>query len=326
MSINLEVFDSYTVIVLGAGASAHLGYPVGETLRDKILKNTEDPNAVSFTQLREMDFKQDLISEFHEAFAASGASTIDAFLEKRQEFVDVGRAAIALELIKYEDQDKLRVGGNNWYRKLREEVARQINDNDPHGLVLVTFNYDRSIDKFLHDFFISTFPTRAKSERIERWVPILHVHGRLGYLDHEKGFEPLRPYKPTASSEEILASSRSIRVPVEFKDKRLGSEMVYARKAITSDQARQVVFLGFGYDSTNLRRLLIDDRFADRRWIGDKKYLGTAYNLPISRIKELSAVSQGRLTLGDPTTPIYEFLDKQSCWGSTLDAINRRAT
>lgn len=326
MLINLEVFDSYTVIVLGAGASAHLGYPVGATLCDKILKNTEDPDAVSFTQLREMGFPQDLISNFHEKFAASGASVIDAFLEKRREFIEVGRAAIASELIKYEDQDKLRVRENNWYSKLREQVSRQIDANDPHGLVLVTFNYDRSVDKFLHDFFSSTYPQRAKSEPVERWVPILHVHGRLGYLEHQTAWEPRRPYKPTVSSEEIRASSMSIRGPVELEGNPLGPEMVEARDAITSIKVRQVVFLGFGYDSTNLRRLRIDDPFGGLRWISDKKYLGTAYNLPRSRIQELSAVSQERLTLGDRTTPIYEFLDNQNCWGSTVDAINRGVT
>lgn len=326
MWINLEVFGSYTVIVLGAGASAHLGYPVGGTLCDKILENTEDPNAVSFTQLRDMDFTQDLISNFHEEFAASGASAIDAFLEKRREFIEVGRAAIASELIKYEDQNKLRVRENNWYCKLREEVARQIDRNDPHGLVLVTFNYDRSVDKFLHDFFSSTYSQLAKSEPVERWVPILHVHGRLGYLEHQRDFEPRRPYKPTASSEEILASSKSIRVPVEIEGKPLDPEMVYARDAITDTKARQVLFLGFGYDSTNLRRLQIDDPLAALKWIDNKKYLGTAYHLPKSRIEKLSAVSQRRLTLGDQNTPIYEFLENQNCWGSTVDAINRRAT
>lgn len=326
MWINLEVFDSYTVIVLGAGASVHLGYPVGATLCDKILRNTEDPSAVCFTQLCEMGFDPDHIWKFHEEFAASGASYIDEFLAKRQEFIEVGRAAIASELIKYEDQHKLRCRENNWYFKLTNQVTRQIDRNAPHGLVLVTFNYDRSLDKFLHDFFVTTYPQGAKSETVERWIPIFHVHGRLGYLEHQTDFEPRRPYKPTTSFEEILASSKSIQVPVELEGKPLGSEMVYARHAITSKKARQVVFLGFGYDSTNLRRLQIENPFAGLSWIGDKKYLGTAYNLPRSRIEELSATSQGRLTLGNPTTSVYEFLDNQNCWGSTVDAINLRAT
>lgn len=324
MSIN--DFDTYTVMVLGAGASAHLGYPVGATLCDKILKNTEDPDALSFIQLREMGFLQGFISNFHEEFAASGAFAIDAFLEKRPEFIEVGRAAIASELIKYEDVGNLRVRKNNWYCKLSDQLSRQIHENDPHGLVLVTFNYDRSLDKFLHDFFTSTCPQRAKLQPVEHDVPIFHVHGRLGYLEHQTGFEPRRPYKPTASSEEILASSESIQVPAELQGKPLGREMVDARYAITSIKAKQVVFLGFGYDSTNLRRLQIDDPRGGLRWNAAKKYLGTAYGVSKSTIDKLSAASQGRLTLGDRTTAIYEFLDNQNCWGNTLDATNRRAT
>jgi len=142
----------------------------------------------------------------------------------------------------------------------------------------------------------------------------LHVHGRLGYLEHQTDYEPRRPYKSTASSEEILASSRSIRIPVELEGNPLGLEMVDARDAITSKKARQVVFLGFGYDSTNLRRLQIDDPFAGLRWIGDKKYLGTAYNLESSRIEELSAAGERRLTLGDSHTTIYDYLLKENCW------------
>jgi len=322
MSINLEVFDIYTVIVLGAGASAHLDYPLGSTLCDKILKNTEDPSAVSFTQLREMGFSQNLISDFHEKFAASGASSIDDFLQKRREFIEVGRAAIAWELIKYEDLVKIRERRNNWYCRLRDQIRQQIDENDPHGLVLVTFNYDRSVDKFLHDFFTSIYPERAKSESVEHRVPILHVHGRLGYLEHQTDCGPCRPYKPTASPEEILISSKSIQIPVELEGKPLGAEMIDARDAITSKKTRQVIFLGFGYDSTNLRRLEIYHPITG--WIADKSYLGTAYNLPRSMIEKLSQVSQGKLILGDQNTPIYQFLNNQNCWSSTVDPINRR--
>jgi hypothetical protein len=181
-------------------------------------------------------------------------------------------------------------------------------------MVLVTFNYDRSLDKFLHDFFLSTYPRRAKSETIEHWIPIYHVHGRLGYLEHQIDRELRRPYKTTTSFEEILTSSKSIQVPVELDGKPLGREMLDARHAITSDKTRKIVFLGFGYDHTNLRRLQIDNPLADLSWIDNKKYLGTAFNLPRSTIEKLSEASQGRLTLGDPKTSVYEFLDQHNCW------------
>jgi hypothetical protein len=308
MLINLDLFDTYTVLVLGAGASAHLGYPVGSQFSDNILESTRDPAAPSFIQLHEMGFSHDLILNFRQVFSASGALAIDAFLEKRQEFIEVGRAAIACELVKYEDETPLSVRTGNWYFQLSEQLRREIDRNDV-GFVVVTFNYDRSLDKFLHDFLWNTYPQRTQS--LEHYVPILHVHGCLGYLEHQTGREPRRPYKPTASSDDILAFSKGIQVPVELANK-LSPEMVDARDAIRG--AKKVVFLGFGYDSTNLRRLGIDFPLAGQRWIGENKYFGTAYQLPKGRIEELSTASEGRLILGDSGTPIYDYLLRENCW------------
>ena len=309
MPINLEVFDTYIVLVLGAGASAHLGYPLGSRLSDNILKKTKDPAAPGFIHLREMGFSEDLISQFHQAFGRSGQPTIDAFLEKRgDKFMEIGRAAIACELVKFEDEPPLTVRQGNWYFKLSEEVTRQIDRNDL-SLVLVTFNYDRSLDKFLHDFLWNTYSHRAES--LERHLPILHVHGFLGYLEHETDRKPRRPYRATDSLEEILASSKCIQVPAELEGQH-SQEMADARRAIQG--ARRVVFLGFGYDTTNLRRLGIYHPMAGLQWTGQDKYFGTAYQLPRSTTEELSAASEGRLILGDSQDTIYDYLLKENCW------------
>jgi hypothetical protein len=42
------------VLVLGAGASAHLGFPLGPKLCSEITDNTSDPHATSFIELTEM--------------------------------------------------------------------------------------------------------------------------------------------------------------------------------------------------------------------------------------------------------------------------------
>ena len=309
MPINLEVFDAYTVLVLGAEASAHLGYPLGSRLSDNILKSTKDPAAPCFIQLRKMGFSEDLISQFNEAFGRSGQPTIDAFLEKRgDEFMEIGRAAIACELVKYEAEPPLIVRTGNWYFQLSEEVTRQIDRNDL-GFVLVTFNYDRSLDKFLHDFLRNTYPHQVES--LERHLPILHVHGFLGYLEHQTDRKPWRPYRATDSLEEILASSKCIQVPVELEGQH-SQEMADARRAIQG--ARRVVFLGFGYDTTNLRRLGVYHPMAGQRWTGEDKYFGTAYQLPRSTTEELSAASEGRLILGDSQTTIFDYLLKENFW------------
>jgi hypothetical protein len=222
--------------------------------------------------------------------------------------MEIGKAAIACELVKYEAEPPLTVRTGNWYFELSEELTRQI-DRNYLGFVLVTFNYDRSLDKFLHDFLWDTYPHQAQS--LEHHVPILHVHGFLGYLEHQTDREPRRPYKATDSPEEILASSKCIQVPVELGG-RHSEEIVDARRAIQG--AKRVVFLGFGYDITNLRRLGIHHPMAGLQWTGKDKYFGTAYQLPKSTIEELSAASEGRLILGDTQATTYDYLLKEDCW------------
>jgi hypothetical protein len=309
--INFDLLDTYTVLVLGAGASAHLGYPLGSRLCDNILESTKNPTAHSFIQLHEMGFSENDILAFNRAFGASALPAIDVFLGKRNEFLELGRAAIACELVKYEDEDRLRRDRqDNWYFELPKKLTAEI-DRNYFGFVIVTFNYDRSLDKFLHDFFSATYPQKAQSSTIEHYVPILHVHGRLGYLEHQTSQEPRRPYKVTNSSEEILASSKCIQVPVELQNKH-SQDMVEAQCAI--QEAKRVVFLGFGYDTTNLRRLGIHHPMAGVRWTGDDKYFGTAYDLPKLKIEELSKASERRLILADSSTRIRDYLRNETCW------------
>lgn len=284
-----------TVLVLGAGASAHLGYPLGTELTGNIIKNTGDRSGSSFQQLVEMGFDKDLICTFSEECGKSVAPSIDEFLSHRPDFVDVGRACIAQELIKYEDDQPLRSRNNNWYACWLRDQAKQAIEANISGPLVVTFNYDRSLDKFLYDFVSSTYPGRADS--LLRDIVVFHVHGRLGYLDHEAARGFARPYSKRACAADIRTSSEGIRVPAQLEDD-YGREMLLAQRAVK--QAKRVIFLGFGYDPTNLERLRVGD------WAGTNKYFGTAYHLPPLRYEEL--LQESRLRLGDANTQILEYL------------------
>lgn len=295
--------DFNSVFVLGAGASYHLGYPLGNKLTDNILSNTSDPNSDSFKALESMGFRRDEILEFNDQFRKTVAPTIDEFLSRREEFIRIGRAAIAQELIKYEDPVVLQRRSDNWYLMLRTKIIEAIEQNQ-YGPVFVTFNYDRSIDQFITDLIYSNFPQRA--EHLMDTTQILHVHGRLGYLDTDKASKFKRPYSSSASPEQILQSSEGIRVISELKHD-YGKEMQVAQAAIA--KAKRVIFLGFGYDDTNLDRLRINGFHQKKPWDGENKYYGTAFKLPTKRVEELKQESEGRLFLGETQKAITDFLE-----------------
>ena len=289
-----------TVLVLGAGASAHLGFPLGPELCSKIIDNTSDSNASSFKELCEMRFPNESISSFHDQLNKSYPHSIDEFLSDRPEFIDVGRAAIGQVVIACEDEKRLRRRDDNWYGLLRNRIKADIERNECRPII-VTFNYDLSLEKFLYDFAASTFPRYASINSLKDVVRILHVHGRLGYLDYEVTNSPRRSYGGHHSPSEILAASQGIRVPSQL-DSDHGKNMLTAQEAIK--QAKCVIFLGFGYDDMNLERLRVG-------MYEPGKYFGTAYGLESPRNHDLSDMG---ISLGDRGLRISDYLASLTCW------------
>jgi hypothetical protein len=95
-----------TVFVLGAGASAPYGFPLGTALSD----------AIAVELLRDSDFRDDLLGaninvpilqQFARALRASGRYSIDEYLQGHPEYRDLGKLAIARILIPAERDDRL---------------------------------------------------------------------------------------------------------------------------------------------------------------------------------------------------------------------------
>jgi len=297
-----------TVLVVGAGASAHLGFPLGAELCSTIISNTRNPESEPFKNLVAMGFSHANILSFHANIERSFPHSIDEFLSDRSEFVDIGRAAIAQILIGCEDEKRLRQRDDNWYGLLRDRIKAEIKGNE-FSPVIVTFNYDLSLDKFLYDFLSSTFQRYATMNSFDDAViRVFHVHGRLGYLDYEVKHRSSRPYGKALSPNEILVASQGIRIPTQL-DNDFGRDMVFARKAI--QEAERVIFIGFGYDDNNLYRLGVDT------WEREK-YFGTAYKLGKARIKELMTRSADKLSLGSPDETVFDYLTSADCWKNQL--------
>ena len=107
-----------TVFVLGAGASAPYGFPLGRTLMSEIVRKLR--KAGDFRDQVQACAPHTDMARFTSRLSASGRSSIDLFLEKRPDLLEIGKAAIVRALVPYEIDDEFdtifppaRVQGEN---------------------------------------------------------------------------------------------------------------------------------------------------------------------------------------------------------------------
>src|SRR5690606_33886225 len=90
------------------------------------------------------------IDNFQQALAGSPRSTIDRFLELRPEFAPIGKLAIAATISFYDARCrfKRRANTQHLYRRLYEALFPHPKQPN-RSIRIITFNYDRSLEKYL---------------------------------------------------------------------------------------------------------------------------------------------------------------------------------
>jgi hypothetical protein len=247
------VITKPTVIVLGAGASAPYGFPTGAGLRELLCDKNTEP-WLQIDKLISDAIGPGRFEGFVDEFAASHMLSVDAFLEYAEQFRPVGKLAIAGALIPKEDKHNItRVlsHGGRWYAQLLAEMMCRPDDWHNNKLTFVTFNYDRSLEYFLTTGLQHThgldWPTAAN---VMNGTPIIHLHGQLAALDHPMNGGRL--YDTALSSGSIRRAADGIQIISEADP--TTEAFVRARTAIAS--AERIMFLGFGFGTENLRRIL----------------------------------------------------------------------
>ena len=247
-----------TVLILGAGASAPYGYPIGRGLRQSILKlsSNEGANLTRLAGLRASysESRGDELDVFVEAFRKSQNESIDAFLAHRPKFENIGKRAIAAVLLDVENWDSLfrYEPEDHWYQYLLRYIAEEPwSEVDLSNLAIVTFNYDRSLEHYLLGVFIE----RSGKNREEvagklKQLEIVHVYGSLGSPLPEIE-DPVDKFGGGVSEERVLHAAECIRVIPEGRNE--DESLVRARSLLQG--ADRIAFLGFGFDKTNLLRL-----------------------------------------------------------------------
>jgi hypothetical protein len=244
-----------TVLVLGAGASKPFGFPLGSELRSKIIQANEVPPRLSvlLQTVVQNGYDSALAAAFADTLRKSGSASVDALLEHRPDFAEIGKAAISAALIPLEREWNLfdpNASAQSWYDYLFHAMNAPKLRWHYNQLSVVTFNYDRSLEFYLFTALRNLYNISAEeAAEYVRSIPIVHVHGKLGALREMYGTG--RPYDTEISRETIATSVQAIRVVHE--DLGDSEEFKDAKRVLMG--AKRVLFLGFGYDPTSVKRL-----------------------------------------------------------------------
>lgn len=283
-----------TTLILGAGASHNYGYPVGALLRQRIIGlKKQGENAAS-----EMRFSYGDLLRFIDEFLHSQMYSIDAFLARRMDLAPIGKAAIAKVLLQCESEGVLfsETSDDHWYQYLLNVLADERWDRfDPSWLSIITFNYDRSLERYLIRSLQAVYDKQEVEVRDKlKGLRIRHVYGDLGSLWQDAGGFPygMNDQLP----ERIRRASERLRVIPEGRD---DDPLLHECKEIV-EAAERICFLGFGFDATNLRRIGAPDVFLHPAARTAKRIAATAHGLTVEEIMRAAVRVVGESAFNNP--------------------------
>ncbi|MFC1463003.1 SIR2 family protein [Verrucomicrobiota bacterium] len=287
-----------TVLVLGAGASVDYGFPLGGHLKTNIIAMTK-PRGRGAQFLLQSGYEQSKIEEFHRSLTAlTHLTTIDTFLLRRKEFRDIGVLMIAKCLLAKE-RPKKHWEPRGWYVELLRVVDFDTPEKPPPLKAIITFNYDRSLEYFLTrnvDFYHDAGSHRDALLRKTEDIPVVHVYGSLGSLQsHGYGADGM---EVDDLRKRVGQAAEQIKMVYDKVD---SAPTVQKAQALLAE-ASAVIFLGFGYDKDNLRRLAVPDSENEHH------FFGTAMNEGEERLRNIRVLFKSRITLGGRNQDIAAFL------------------
>ena len=128
-------------------------YPSAEKLK-KTIYEILDPSSGTKTRtlLKNLQFKDDAIDELRKGLSETPLYSIDAYLEKKEHLVSVGKAAIACALIPIEKNELLfkPKKDEGWYQYLFNLMNGNLDRFRNADLDVLTYNYDRSFEYYFY--------------------------------------------------------------------------------------------------------------------------------------------------------------------------------
>lgn len=271
------MISNNVVLVLGAGASSSYGFPVGNELVHEALYPQENDNYLVNgldSQLTEVGVKKEDLKAFRKALEASLTTSIDAFLETRDEFEELGKLIIAyllmirespIQLFQHERDPENR---ETWYGTLfRFMHTAKWSRFAGNKLSIITYNYDRSLEYCLLRVLEATYGLDwSECEKLlYDNIKIIHLHGTLGALPGKGKLS--RDYSIDTSPTNLKIATDSIRI-VHKVD---ASDSCFKDAHDVLQKAKHVMFLGFGYYSKNVERLRLREKCPNAEFWGTCK-------------------------------------------------------
>lgn len=256
--------------ILGSGVSQSYGYPTGKLLKTNIreillnfFSGNPDYKSIETNYLNHLHLDYKTARSFFEDFKGSEAGSIDEFLENySKEYGHFGKALIALILLKSELNSSFEFDESP-YNYIFSNCIDGIDDL-PINVNFITFNYDLSLEYYIYYTFKKRFNiSEEKAIEILNQFNIIHLHGRLGYLNFEK--ENGRKYgkylehfgkNPDLTLELLNTCKDNINIIYEVSVSE-NKDFIKAHRLI--EESSFIIFLGLGYDRTNINRLKIHE-------------------------------------------------------------------
>jgi len=260
-----------TVFILGAGASMPYGFPSARQLRKEIIDNY-------FNQLKDLFYtvdakyrKEDMLildlaKQLTVKFKDSGLYSIDNFLARNSNYLDIGKMAIILFLLKAEANSNFNEFSHSpesdWYsyiynKHLINELITPLDYKNfgKNNVEFITFNYDRSLEKYIYNSLLNSFEFADNEKVVEQIskINISHVYGSLGTLldMHPQAFKfdikTIEFGKKIKSFFELNNLINNIQLMIDDVNKEYFINII--------NKATRIFILGFGFDEMNLKKI-----------------------------------------------------------------------
>jgi NAD-dependent SIR2 family protein deacetylase len=285
------VITHSTVFVIGAGASAPYGLPLGRGLLTNILERYKDKAGNTPKLLNTTEFTPGEVRSFVDALRYSGLQSVDAFLERRPEYLEIGKSIMGIELLQAEIHERLWQADDNWLTYLYSHmVGNSLQEFANNQVAFVTFNYDRCIEHFFFVSLKNSFGrTSEETAKIVEKIKVIHLHGRLAHLPWQKGKSSIAFGDSQIDVHKMEIVRKEIKVVHE--DLTLdGRDADFDLAHVMLVNARRVYLMGFGFGARNVQRLKLD-------LLAPSAFDGTAYGLTAKEINDCSTLCGGKVIL-----------------------------
>lgn len=280
------MFKDRTVFVIGAGASAELGLPVGtqlakiisELMRFEFHIGSADKGDEKILGAWRQHFNNEnekLNEHLRAARRISDgillAQSIDRFLDihaEDEEAIFCGKTAIVRSILEAEKSCSLYYSGDSnprmidftrlndawltpFFAQLIDRRQKSDLDNLFNGITIICFNYDRCIEHYLiHALQRAYAIPQDQAASIVSNLEIYHPYGTVGNLNSSQNGDAVE-FGGELYGSQLIGAANSIRTFTE----QVEDEKTLAKLKQAIMNAQSIVFLGFAYHLQNMEIL-----------------------------------------------------------------------